>query len=1564
MNLPRVLCFLLALTATTPALAGREFLELSPNTASPGTEVLARGSGFDPGTSVQLTLLGTPEPVPLDDVEVLRNGTFLGRVPVPRVAAGSYQIGVTDGARGVLASAPLEITGGTSLTLVPDSGAPGESITVMLDTLPAGSVEVRYDGLTVVGPVPHRGGAFERQFLVPADRPDPLGETATVTATVRMGRIIVAQATASFTSIAPDTTPVRVMNLQGPAQPLRRGQAFSVTGRLEIPARANLSDYRLFLVRIKDGGTLIPINHAPAVIEPDGTFEMFALTPSVLSGLGHQIDDVDEYGVGYENVRTKTNGLLGQIPIEYTALDVQQLTILVTDNFGNPLQDALVVIDTNAFAVPPDYDPDQDGIFNFNKNGAIRPKPTWPALYSPPNQFQAGFIDAATANGALGLTVAGCPITLVQGQTDSNGEFSINVLPFMNEMLDQTAQQVGTVAEGTPPESGPGAATFAIKVNAIHLGHANTNPEGNCTGQRFDIRYDYTQSQWLKRSSSDGDFETEFDPDQTLDVEIGICIGDVAFPGSPYMPGTAEANVPVLSGSLTRLKGLQSFPDTNGANLVIESPPQLRLPHLDTLFGAPSNVRLALNGQDMGPMAVDGALCGDGIEYRMDLPGLVTAPPQLMQGLITGEAGERILEKPFQIEIKQGPGWITDSQSYETRSIFWKPGDVRLYAEEPVRARDASVDNVPQDVGDLDNDNLTSGAVSQRIGIAGSSRSRMGMSNATAANQTGEPAPADTKATLGAAVTIGEDEVKTIVDTGNIPLFRYAWGIPPIASATLGADIWFKAFYYYFGSLVYADAQVLASFTAAASMSAGLDLFFDASLILGLVEADAHALPAIGLAMPLVIDNNQFIEEESQPCFKFLLDVMYQVKTGACPVCLEVGGEARLIDETEPANCGAPGFKQVDKGRSQPPSLGRPAITTNDMGDSLVAWADDSGSIKVQSYLYGTLEENYSFTAAAGTTSLDIVFFAADKAIKVWAQSSLPDEEFLALGDPLLATPYQHLAYRVLTDGVWSDPMMLTSPTTGDGNVVLATCHDSDVNCPAGGEVLAVWVRDLAGDIAQHDTRLFYAFFDGTAWSAPAEVDPGSSDTALQPAATYARGEPVVAWVRNAAIDRSGRYPDLNLHDRELAYRFLRQPAGAMLATTLFPGIASPSLASYTDGSLALAYTVATDNDSFLGTRRSLHTARGRNCDAGICTFNSVERRDSKGRRIYAEGPKILVDQDNYSRVLFRQLGTDFPLPRDPIGVTTHTGDLAQIGFDGDTIITDPSPMSVDGAVNWKIDGAIDAATGALLVTSVAGTPVAGDVLKAARQPARHAWGTTRFRLDSDKGGIGGVMLTQQPLLPDFQVLDVEPSAQWIADGATISLSVGVRNNGEPWEEFEDVVVAAYWDGPPGVGVEAASVGISYLGDAQTLDLSIALAPGAFPDEARDLHVVANPGGALNESDAGNNSRVITLGQLPPPENLRVTSDRASGVIIIHWDAVTDPRVASYRVYRSDADGTTVAIGSSEVAGYADFSAGSGQMYQYTVTSLSERMMESGPSAPVVAGTEDPVLLFRNGFEP
>ncbi len=1530
-------------------------VETLPGAAPVSAQVTVRGRGFLPGRNVNLRLVGTGVDELLSTVSIGSAGELLTQVTLPEVPADTYQVEVHGLTSGLLAATDQVVMAPPTVTLTPDAGVPGTLVQVDVGSVSPGSMEILYHGVPVLGPTAHSGGPFSSQFAVPAA---PLGEVVPVEAIARVGTLVSATGATTFASIEPDITDLRMLTIEGPSEMLRGGDKFMVTGQLQFPPNTVISDYQFTLVWITTDGTMYPANPQPVLVADDGTFEVGGVAPSLASGYPRNFAGVtvgDGFGIVYLNPEAKTSGLLGQTPVDYELLDVQPITVHVTDVAGTtPLGGSVVIVYSNAFLVPADDNWNDDDPPARAVGTATQS--TWPAIFAPLNQFQAAFNAAMNTD----LVQTGCPIALHVGQTDANGDFTFNVQPYINELLDKSARAVSDLDINTNVH-GPGNATFHILTNAIQLGHALVNDSGDCTARRFDFQYDYVGGQWKQRDGPEGEFEEEFDPNQPIDVPLPVCSGNVTFTGEPYIPGLPTIHYNIGSQVVTQIAGLRGFPDTNGAALVVQEVPQLRLPHLDILFGAPTNVHLFFGSQDQGEMLPQEALCGgDGIEYVIDLPGLETLPAQIIEATIVGEFQGATMELPLQLQIQAGPTWINNAQDYVTRSIFWKPGDVTLFGEEPVRSQDASINNVPQDVGNLNNDNLTGGTVRQKITPGGSTRYRTGLADATAANVDGSDVNDTSSATSGQSSEIGEDQEHVIADSGKIPLFRYVWGIWPVADITVGADFWFRVLYYYYGHMAFVASQVQVDLESAATMTAGLDLWFDLSVIFDVVSMTAFALPSIELGMPLVIEDNQIDTDASSPCFGFLLDVAYEVSVGWCPVCLTAGGEENILDEREPSGCQIPGSKMIfSKAIPAIPAVDRTAIAVDGLGESMIVWGDGSGDLMYQTFQQGVPGALQALAAGIGSMAPDVAYLNANQAVMAWARSSLDDATFLALKDPFAATPYQQIVFSLWDGSTWSTPTPLTLPTSGDGGVVLAACPAQDSNCPAGGEVLAVWVHDEAGDISQHNTRLYYATYNGFIWTTPTAVDPLSTAKDMQPTAAYANGEPVVAWTRNPGVSRGPGAPQLDLNQRHIAYRFLNQPSGAQPAVGLSSAVGSPSLTGYSDGSLALAYSVATEPDAFIGTRRSLHTAHGHSCALGICSWSESERLDSDGRRIFVEKPKIVVTGDDWATVVFRQLGIEWALPGEAPGVLASTGDLAEITFNFDTLVTDAMPLTVDGAINWKVDAAFDPITNAMMFTAVQGPALGMKVLAGMEQPADKAWGITTTKL-----GGSSVSLIQQPMMPDFHLLGAQPSQPWIPAAGSIEITVQLRNNGQPWSEPQDLELATYWDGPPGLGTLERLIEIVSLpsGSATDTQFSVQLPPSFNEDDLHDLHIVVNPEGSLAESETGNNSVVVPLGALPVPQNLTATGDTNSGIIIINWDALSDPRVTGYRVYRVNPDGSVLAVGSSDVAGFADLSAYRDHPYEYYVVSHSARMMESLPSESVVAMTFGEVV-FRGGFE-
>ncbi|MBY6204578.1 fibronectin type III domain-containing protein [Halomonas denitrificans] len=1579
-HLARLLPFLGVLLACANTQAAT--LEALPNASMPGSEIIARGIGYPPSELIEFQLVdiaGGPA-IPSGELFADDVGRLFGRLALPQANPGSYRLQAW--ARGILeGAAPIELLAPPTLTVSPTQGPPGRLVNATFSSIGAGRVTVFYDDVPVLGPVFQGGGSFQASFVVPADRPVPLGGTVEVRAEQSAGGSIAATASTSFQSEPAVADEVVLTTFSGPGEPLSPGETFSFSGQVQLPSFRSPADYRWTAAMRTTNGRLVPVNLGPIVFDGAGNFEGEGVMPTLAAGFGYlAFGQATDLGIVYKIPSSGNSAFLQAVVIDYEPLEVQTLNFNVRrQSDGSPVETAVVNVFANTVFVPPGWNFEEDGWPGTRAAGSTLQKPMWSAAYAPPNQYVDAIEQATHAIGSHTNPVTGCPITLSSGLTNSNGDWQANAVPWLNWFYDSLAYDTSQLDINTRI-NGPGKATFSANISATHLDLGLINPDnGVCTGQRFDFQYDYDTELWKLRTDLDGDFDLPFDPDETIEVVLPDC-GAAApgIPADPYMPGLPVQHVTFANQPTLRFGAIWSFPDVNGATLIVEDVPQIRLPHASFLFGLLQNPTLHFDGQEVGPLSVEGAACGQsGVDYVIDLPQLVTYPPGIRTGFITAEDsnGDPLPPRFFQIDIRPGPTWINQAADFTTRTIFWSPEKVSLFAAEPDRQRALQVPNPGYGIGGMANDNESEADLFQTLLPSGAgTRRRLGDATSMAVNRPNDPVDNEANgsgSSAGNPVPFGSEEPITVLDTGKIPLFRYAWGIPPIASATVGADIWFKALYAYYGEWIATNTQVLVDVTTEAIAQAGLDVWIDVSVILDLVSLNAFALPNFALTMPLVVEDNQFDAAASEPCFEFALDVAYEVKVGWCPFCIKAGDVAELFDVQEPSAC-ANRTARVARAAPDVPPIDRTSLAVDGSGLASLLWGDGSGNLQFQSYQNGVPSALQSLVAGPGAMGAAHAYYDAGKAVLVYAQSSLTEAQFLALdgdpndpldGDYASAVAAQHLVYRVDDGSGWSAPMTLTPPTTGDGGVVLAACPATDSACPAGGEVLAVWVHDASGNIDLHDLRLKYAFFDGLNWGPIGDMEMGSTAKDLQPSATYLNGDPVVVWVRNPAVSNDGTTATLNLGQRRLAYRFLRQSAGVQVPPTLPLGVASPSVAAFAADTLSIAFSVATEGDAFLGTRRSLHTAFGVQCFAGVCQFNSAqERTDSQGRRIFVERPKLSRNLNGQGVITFRQLGVENPTENDPDGVFQHTGALMQLIFDYQPMApptpSDPIELSNLGAVNWKVDAVFDPASNAMLTSAVQIETAGG-----ARSTKRDVVPGVKERRIGTAGAT--LLVAERPMLPEFELIDAQLSPTWIPEGGSAQLEVQLRNNGPGWSEPGPVTVATFWNGPAGLGLPGPVQTIDDLttGQPLTISLTVPLPASLNEDDEQTLHVVVNPQQQLSESDGSNNARSVAVGALPPPTGLENVDGDLSGTVVIHWTPVDDPRVTGYRVYREDPDGSFHHVGFTDVPGFADFSAESEQRHRYRVSSVAANLNESAPSEPVEAWTLDPDVVFRDGFE-
>ncbi|MEM1081367.1 MAG: hypothetical protein AAGH65_07280, partial [Pseudomonadota bacterium] len=727
-----------------PNQLAAQALEVLPFFVSPQGEAIVRGDdlpGFEP---IRLELGSTSgPPVVLGTFDSDGDGRIFGRIVIPDLDPAVYQLLAFEASVQV-ASTSFRVTDRPLLALNPSSAAPGTEITATFGPTPAGSVRVVYDDVLIIGPEQHSGGVFETRFLVPADRPKPLGSTVDVRAELLTGGSTAAWAEASFTSQPLEDDVVELIQFSGPTEPLSPGEAFIFSGRVQVPSFRSPTDYEWTLAIETSDGDLIPVNRSPIVMNSIGQFSGVARMPSLLTGLmDEEILETTRLGLVYKTVGAGNSEFLQAVTIEYEPFEVQRLAVNVTRaDDGTPVQNAFVLID-GPWLVPQDW---TFGSGGNNTNRAGDPnenKATWSAVYAPPNQYQTAlqdFIQSITQNANQ---ITDCPVSVASGLTDANGDWETNSVAWLNWLLDTGAQSASQVDINTTIV-GPGFATYSIKVSALDQGLGLVNDSGVCTGQRFDFRYDYEQDQWFQRSSLNGPFDLPFDPSIPFPVALPECDGALSIPADPYMPGVPVKDDLVSFNFITgtsetafKFGPIWSFPNADPSILTVDEIPVLKLPHLSALFGTLDDATLFIEGTEVGSMAVSGPACGsNGQTYSIDLPQFVTQHEGLYRGTIEGTMlGGQSVSKVVFFDIREGPEWINQSGDYITRSIQWRPSKVSLFAEEPMRE-----DEVNQTLGfgidTLHNSNVSQAFIRQTLLPSGAGdRTRFGNADSTAANE-------------------------------------------------------------------------------------------------------------------------------------------------------------------------------------------------------------------------------------------------------------------------------------------------------------------------------------------------------------------------------------------------------------------------------------------------------------------------------------------------------------------------------------------------------------------------------------------------------------------------------------------------------------------------------------------------------------------------------------------------------------------------------------------------------------------------------------------------------------
>lgn len=267
--------------------------------AAVGGKIRLAAYATEPETVFRPQLRAGGVVIPFPDV-VLVSDDFGGigatNLPLPPGAApGAYQLElIQDRSQELEAALPMTIHPGPTIALSASQALPGTQISVTVENLLPGTVQINLGGYGVVGPVTISGTRYSGVFAAPT-----LGalRSSEITAWNRQGGRLLGRGQQAFELLAgPDFGSLRVtrLNLMDPT--IESGRTITLQGQIShVPEDTRL----VSIAPLWQTGTgkPIPIGLGQAKIETDGTFEVMARVPSLLEGDAVFVDPQASVGV-------------------------------------------------------------------------------------------------------------------------------------------------------------------------------------------------------------------------------------------------------------------------------------------------------------------------------------------------------------------------------------------------------------------------------------------------------------------------------------------------------------------------------------------------------------------------------------------------------------------------------------------------------------------------------------------------------------------------------------------------------------------------------------------------------------------------------------------------------------------------------------------------------------------------------------------------------------------------------------------------------------------------------------------------------------------------------------------------------------------------------------------------------------------------------------------------------------------------------------------------------------------------------------------------------------------
>lgn len=1576
-------------------------MQASPGAVTSGAQARIAGSDA-PGGTLQLRLLdGSGMMLTQSPGFTASAGQFNTALNVPQNALpGGYTVQLAAGGA---------VVGSTPLTLLPElvveaPAAPvqlGTQFGFTVDDLRPGQLVLQIDGITIAGPFNVSGPRFEGFVLLPAGIGSP-GGAVELQALNQVGQQTIGfgKRRILLAGSAPGALP-RLDNLQFPSGGVIPMNApWPVSGKLILTDRSPAGlEARLFM-RLSSG-RMLPLSLARAPVAADGTFSVIGdLAALYRNGIHVDLGETgDSFLVFVEPERPETGSRrgayhqafpLGPVVVQSSSGSPNPtLTVEVLDADGNPLQDALVILDVpgrwEASLGQPDLGratPDQANRSPDDLPDEIPPRvPESLTLVSGNSAvFQAGTSQLRAAILSMqqpGTGIGGgqgCPQTLERGTTDAQGRFSTEIDRESLQLWSAAfAIGQGVVNQGNKSdiEHVPVEIKFRVMINAIPAGHTYSDSSFEPQGGEYFVVYRESSERFFGWSDTTKDYTVPLGQNPILTFRAP----------RPYL---GEAVYPLLVdlGPMPKLSGQRygptvTFPEPVPFSIVDKNW-LITVSTNEVLFGVIDWMELeCISGCDsptIWPMSRGNLSCAsnedstflavvDGVRLPHSGPnGLRFRIRVKQQGLPAAQA----FTYDFRLLTEPAPTWFLTAD-LDQRDLYWAPEEVRMTGSKTRPQQSVSGTPEGAGVGNLSNESQAVDRFSQRqlpAGLDGLYRTTD--SSNRGANTDAAPASLGTPQ-LGIWIPWGPE---TILDTGTLPLFRMAWGVPPIAAATFGADARFWATLEIEArSDINLDTGVLsASLKTTPTVSGNIEAFFNFSAILGLVTMEASFAPEFSVAMPTTVSNNQ--PAEARECMTFRIWLEFVVSVGICPLCLEAGGEGDAFDPlVEPDNTNWCQGPPTPPNRLAAPlsrtralaSLRKPSASFDSLGAGSLIEMSGDGRLRQRVWTGSGFGAAQFIDQEVGVDEVVHAYYAPGDALMVYAASTLSQSAFLA-SSLAQGSSSRRLQFRtLLPDGSWTAPARVApsaAPVGGDGKPALAVCAAGQAGCAAGGEAYAVWLSGTQSDPFSLATEVWGARFAAGVWSSAQRLANAGTGSDQLPRVTYLNGTPVVSFVRQPtrSLGAAGQ--------RRLM--LLRVGIDSQPIDLQAPdGVIWQDIGVNPQGQLVLSYTVADDPDAVIGDNNWLYAAVG-SCGSSSCSLTHTRQRDGFGRDIKAESPQI-VRTGQGIQIAYRGLGYgpdasgQNHLPGDTVGTVDGTGEfMSLVPIFSPAASSAPLPISGDGALHFNPLLIRQPISGALIgLSNTLAAARAGDESLAGRLPFELARGAANSRqLEAD--------LTEFLLIdgPDLLLLSAASDDPWAEPGGTVTLTLLVENRGP-----RVAIPASFgvsWGGPWDSGVPQERFVLPAFGDSSTLLLDLPVpVPAEFRGRGpREVYLQLDPIGNSGDADPSNNRVVLELGPLPVPERLRFYTALDERHSLIEWDSADDERVRGFQVYREFGEGNWQPIGASEVNGFVDLMTLLGEDYRYRVASYDEDGAESDLSAPLTVQariTTD--VIFESSFE-